>query len=504
MSFSTADCKTLLCADALLIGQGFAKADWKRVSKRNGPQGPERVFACSKPQSHHALVIETPQGLWIASESANADLLQDPSIWRQNPQSNAAAAIAVAVASLGAAGLSAPESSGSPAEPVVPVNWREFSAEADKMKNKAAVSLAEKLEAGAAPLGRVASMAEKGAGIALANQFYFGIHSSTPAGDGSPRFGATIATRAQWSRALKPAEARLAIEGILPEGALMHKNGRCEFPPPLSLSAVAIALEMTRRGFEFTEYFVDSKNETLSAAMEPLRLADAARAKAEGEARKAGSSDGLSGARPSWRDGPRSTDKKDIARAERLMAALTGVGQGVDEDFDDEDDELDEPDGDGAYQEIGDWANQGPAKALALANQFLFFVTSDDMFGGGPTPTAIISPAVYTEKENCIYDQECPIEGLLPDDAEDLNGCGTWMMHGYSGTMVELVHDLIARGFHFSEKMQREYGAEYLDDLTPLWEADDLEKTVRATERPARPGRDEPVDSSNARPKRRV
>jgi len=66
------------------------------------------------------------------------------------------------------------------------------------------------------------------------------------------------------------------------------------------------------------------------------------------------------------------------------------------------------------------------------------------------------------------------------------------------------VHDLIARGFHFSEKMQREYGAEYLDDLTPLWEADELEKAVREKHSSTPSTNDELNDRSNTTPKRRL
>lgn len=82
---STEDCKRLLIADPLArLAQADQASLWKRLSKRSGPLGIERVFACSaKPL--FALVAEDASGLWVAAMGSTLESLSAPSSLRSRP-----------------------------------------------------------------------------------------------------------------------------------------------------------------------------------------------------------------------------------------------------------------------------------------------------------------------------------------------------------------------------------------------------------------------------------
>lgn len=86
----------------------------------------------------------------------------------------------------------------------------------------------------------------------------------------------------------------------------------------------------------------------------------------------------------------------------------------------------------------------------AIANQYTFAVIASDEGN-----IAIITPTCYWENEGYCYDQASPIEHLLPENAEDLNDCGTWLVPMYSEmTILDVAKDLLARGFNWSYEFQ--------------------------------------------------
>lgn len=77
MPISTDDCKTLLVQDTLLRAAGARDAKgWKRLSKKNGVLGIERVF--SHPSGVYAKLTESGNTLWIAASATSMAELDDP------------------------------------------------------------------------------------------------------------------------------------------------------------------------------------------------------------------------------------------------------------------------------------------------------------------------------------------------------------------------------------------------------------------------------------------
>lgn len=77
MPISTDDCKTLLVQDTLLRAAGALDVKgWKRLSKKKGALGIERVF--SHPSGLYAKMIESGNTLWIAASATSLAELDDP------------------------------------------------------------------------------------------------------------------------------------------------------------------------------------------------------------------------------------------------------------------------------------------------------------------------------------------------------------------------------------------------------------------------------------------
>lgn len=72
MAFSTEDCRRLLNTDPLT--QGTNQGEWKRLSKRNGPHGVERVFS-DKAGQRFALVVESQAGLVVQAAGSSLEEL---------------------------------------------------------------------------------------------------------------------------------------------------------------------------------------------------------------------------------------------------------------------------------------------------------------------------------------------------------------------------------------------------------------------------------------------
>lgn len=117
------------------------------------------------------------------------------------------------------------------------------------------------------------------------------------------------------------------------------------------------------------------------------------------------------------------------------------------------------------------WKMAERVNPIALANQFIFALTSED------ESIVIISPLKYFETDGVCYDQESPIGHLLPDDSDDLNGCGTWQIPT-DLTPTELAVDLMARGFVWNKAFQDFIDADAMSFMTPILEQRELEKTT--------------------------
>lgn len=93
----------------------------------------------------------------------------------------------------------------------------------------------------------------------------------------------------------------------------------------------------------------------------------------------------------------------------------------------------------------------------ALANRFTFAIKKseeDDEDGNGFGFYAIITPTAYWKKTGYCFDQESPLDKLLPE-GEDVNGCGTWVIDAKAaGSAAGLAKMLIARGFAWDQKFQ--------------------------------------------------
>ncbi|MEZ0226075.1 MAG: hypothetical protein ACAH83_16085 [Alphaproteobacteria bacterium] len=91
----------------------------------------------------------------------------------------------------------------------------------------------------------------------------------------------------------------------------------------------------------------------------------------------------------------------------------------------------------------------------ALANRFTFAIKkSEEDEEDGWGFYAIITPTAYWKKTGYCFDQESPLDKLLPE-GEDVNGCGTWVIADKAaGSAAGLAKMLIARGFAWDLKFQ--------------------------------------------------
>jgi hypothetical protein len=455
MTYTTEDCKALLDQDAELVAQGFAKADWKRLSKRKGAEGPERVFGCSRPQPRRALVVELPDGLWLAAHGPDEDSLADPARRRPKPGAAAAPAPKKSLAerflqlSGAESGEEAPDAD----------SWLSPAEESDKMRVKAARSLASKMAAGEADASRVERLALKGLATALANQHAFALApSATEAG----RHDVWLANAELWDDGEALPAAPLPLGPILPPGfsPLPAGDGAPgRWAPPAALrSPFALARALAAAGFVHSPS-LQRRAAPGDAALAPILAASERLAAARAAEREPAA------APRSWSEGPE-CDPAALARAERAVRRLLGR-------FDDEQ----EDDGEEAWDEISSWP---VSDRPALARQFLFFIDSESE----DFPIAIVTPALYTrgaEGDGAVYDQECPIDELMPGTpgaTEDANGCGTWLFPEYAGNAAGLARDLVQNGFVYADDLQRNWAPDSRAALLALFEADELSASL--------------------------
>lgn len=138
----------------------------------------------------------------------------------------------------------------------------------------------------------------------------------------------------------------------------------------------------------------------------------------------------------------------DVAKAARLVQRHVGAYRGDDEDHDALMERIDKLD------------------PVALANQFTFAVcqTPDEDL------MAAITPTCYWKEDECCFDQESPIGRLLPSGSDDINGCGTWVIPGFSEPAALALH-LLSLGFVWDAEFQDLMDDEdnpTLPDLAPL------------------------------------
>ena len=116
--------------------------------------------------------------------------------------------------------------------------------------------------------------------------------------------------------------------------------------------------------------------------------------------------------------------------------------------------------------------------SLALANQFIFAITSEETDLGH---VAIITPTSTWGKTGKILDSESPIEGLLPEFSFDLDGRGAWSIIGFE-TPTDLALHLLAAGFVWEKKLQnhadRCSGDDGMEHMLPILSGRGIKKSA--------------------------
>lgn len=79
---------------------------------------------------------------------------------------------------------------------------------------------------------------------------------------------------------------------------------------------------------------------------------------------------------------------------------------------------------------------------------------SDDLMDPQEEALILITPISYFNKTGYCYDQPSHLYDLLPDGADDVNECGTYIMPRNGKSDLELAKDLIARGFVWRSDFQ--------------------------------------------------
>lgn len=98
----------------------------------------------------------------------------------------------------------------------------------------------------------------------------------------------------------------------------------------------------------------------------------------------------------------------------------------------------------------------------------------------------MIAPQRYYLDNGCCYDQESPLARALPTGSDDANGCGTWLVPGFSDPAARAL-DLLARGFAWRADFQRMWDQDVekgqrsgMEMMAPTLEGRELEKTTQA------------------------
>jgi hypothetical protein len=189
MPITSADCKKILEQDPLLLAAGATPGKpWKRLSKKKGPLGVERVF--SHPVGLYARLVESGDILWIGAAATTMEELDDPI--------NQRAVVAVAPAA------SAP-------------NLWYLSAEATRSKAEAARKYVDQLldRSDDGEHGDLYDAASKLDPIALANQYTFAIFGEGAFG----ACGACITPTSVWLNEQCCYDQGSPLEHLMPEGS---------------------------------------------------------------------------------------------------------------------------------------------------------------------------------------------------------------------------------------------------------------------------------------------
>lgn len=161
----------------------------------------------------------------------------------------------------------------------------------------------------------------------------------------------------------------------------------------------------------------------------------------------------------------------------RMLYGRDGTGEDDESNALDESEESDDP--------IAEALANGSIKPEAIAGQFVFGVATDNDDGKFDL-YAIITPKVYWEREGLWYDAELGLDPLLPEGSSDMNGCGTWYIHGASTDPVAFRDELVARGFVWTSDFQRsvneQYDGQSVEEMG--WDPRVLEATQSAKPRP--------------------
>lgn len=262
MTITTDDCKSLLASDLPLIASGALDAKgWKRLSKRNGPQGVERDF--SHASGMFARVVESAGALRVSARSSS-------------------------LAGLDAA---APLPAASPAPAVAPapspfwpaVSKRFIDVEKARVLTRKFVNedyddeAAEKMEQRMSRLDPVA----------LAAQYTFAISIDPDNGDGSV---AIITPTCYWKDEGCCYDQESPLRDLLPEGS-DDLNGCGTWEIPEHGEPVELAFELLRRGFvwdpDFQRFIDEPALDTLAPLTEGRALEKGSRPSASPSAPKA-------------------------------------------------------------------------------------------------------------------------------------------------------------------------------------------------------------------------
>lgn len=120
-----------------------------------------------------------------------------------------------------------------------------------------------------------------------------------------------------------------------------------------------------------------------------------------------------------------------------------------------------------------------------LAGKFVFACYFDEDYQS----VWIITPIKYWKDDGYVYDQESPIDHLMPANAGDVNGCGTWAIDNDTMDPIERAKYFHDKGFVWEESFQLQ-----IDD------SDDAEELIRAMKEKTSPGHLPPSLPPNCSP----
>lgn len=96
---------------------------------------------------------------------------------------------------------------------------------------------------------------------------------------------------------------------------------------------------------------------------------------------------------------------------------------------------------------LDDAAKSDIARQKAARYCFAVGDSNDGFLDPGSEAIMFITPISYFNKTGYCYDQPSHLYDLLPDDADDVNECGSYVLPRNGQSDIDIAKDLINRGF---------------------------------------------------------